>query len=74
MALGSLKWFDPRKGYGFIIPDDGAADVFVHISAIERAGISKLIEGDPIIYELVTDERSGRLRADNITLPPATAN
>ena len=75
MASGTLKFFDAKKGYGFIIPDDRAADVFVHITAIDRAGITKLVEGDPIHYDVVPDERSGRPRADNITLSlPATTH
>ena len=69
MATGILKWFDAAKGYGFILPPEAGADVFLHITAVERAGIERLIEGGPINYEIVTDLKSGRLRADNISIP-----
>jgi CspA family cold shock protein len=53
MAMGTVKWFNPTKGYGFIKPDEGDADVFVHISAVEKAGYTALAEGARISYELV---------------------
>ncbi|MGI2032990.1 cold-shock protein [Rhizobium panacihumi] len=66
MASGTVKWFNATKGFGFIQPDDGAQDVFVHISAVERAGMNGLKDGQKINYELVTDKRSGRVSADNL--------
>ena len=69
MATGTLKWFSVVKNYGFIISPDGGKDVFLHISAIERAGITKLVEGHPINFDIVTDLKTGRLRADHISIP-----
>lgn len=66
MATGTVKWFNATKGFGFIQPDDGAQDVFVHISAVERAGMAGLKDGQKITYELVTDKRSGRVSADRL--------
>ncbi|MGO4173347.1 cold-shock protein [Bosea sp. RAF48] len=66
MASGSVKWFNATKGFGFIQPDDGGQDVFVHISAVERAGLRDLREGQKISYELVQDKRSGKSSADNL--------
>ena len=66
MATGTVKWFNATKGFGFIQPDDGAADVFVHISAVERAGMRELQEGQKISYELVADKRSGKMSADRL--------
>jgi CspA family cold shock protein len=66
MATGTVKWFNATKGFGFIQPDDGAQDVFVHISAVERAGLGSLNDGQKISYELVSDKRSGRMSADNL--------
>ena len=66
MATGIVKWFNATKGFGFIQPDDGSKDVFVHVSAVERAGLSNLNEGQKIIYELVADRRSGKMAADNL--------
>ena len=65
MAIGTVKFFNPTKGFGFIAPEDGANDVFVHISALERAGMSTLSEGQRISYEVVSER--GTLAADNIS-------
>ena len=64
MATGKVKWFNETKGYGFIAPDDGSKDVFVHISAVERAGLRSLKENQAVSFELVTDRRSGKQSAD----------
>ena len=66
MSTGTVKWFNGQKGYGFIKPDDGGADVFVHISAVERAGLRTLNEGDKITYDLERDRRSGKMAAANL--------
>lgn len=66
MATGTVKWFNGTKGYGFIQPDDGGADVFVHISAVERAGLRSLNEGQKVTYELEQDRRSGKMSAGNL--------
>lgn len=66
MASGSVKWFNATKGFGFIQPEDGGQDVFVHISAVERAGMRDLREGQKISYEIVQDKRSGKNSADNL--------
>ncbi|ACL56800.1 cold-shock protein [Methylobacterium nodulans] len=66
MNTGTVKWFNDQKGYGFIQPDDGGKDVFVHISAVERAGLRGLVEGQKISYELQTDKRSGKVSAGNL--------
>jgi CspA family cold shock protein len=66
MATGTVKWFNATKGFGFIQPDDGSADAFVHISAVERAGMRGLNEGQKITYELVKDRKSGKMSADNL--------
>ena len=66
MATGTVKWFNIQKGFGFIQPDNGGADAFVHISAVERAGMSTLNEGQKVEYELVADRRSGKLSAANL--------
>ena len=66
MAPGTVKWFNATKGFGFIQPDAGGADVFVHISAVERAGLSGLNEGQKIAYEIVADKRTGRSSADKL--------
>ena len=66
MATGTVKWFNATKGYGFIQPDDGGNDVFVHISAVERAGLGTLREGQKISYEIVRDRKSGKNSADNL--------
>ena len=67
MATGTVKWFNPTKGYGFIMPDDGTKDVFVHVSAVERAGKRALAEGQKIGYEVSRGER-GRMSAVNLTI------
>ena len=66
MSTGTVKWFNTQKGYGFIQPDDGSQDVFVHISAVERAGLYELREGQKVSYELTQDRRSGKLAADQL--------
>ncbi|MFQ5562548.1 MAG: cold-shock protein [Parvularculaceae bacterium] len=66
MATGTVKWFNGQKGYGFIQPDDGGKDVFVHATAVERAGMSALQEGQKISYELATDR--GKTAAANLQL------
>lgn len=66
MATGTVKWFNATKGFGFIQPDEGGTDVFVHISAVERAGIRDLNEGQKISYDVVADKRSGKSSADNL--------
>jgi CspA family cold shock protein len=65
MALGTVKWFNAQKGFGFIQPDDGGKDVFVHISAVERAGLGSLREGQKIRYEVITDR--GKQAADHLS-------
>ena len=65
MATGTVKWFNPTKGYGFIQPDDGGKDVFVHISAVERAGMPTLNEGDRLSFEIEVDRR-GKYAAVNL--------
>jgi cold shock protein len=66
MATGTVKWFNPTKGYGFIQPDAGGADVFVHITALEAAGLRSLNEGQKVSYELVTNK--GKTSAGNLKL------
>lgn len=66
MATGTVKWFNATKGFGFIQPDNGGEDAFVHISAVERAGMRGLNEGQKITYELVKDRKSGKMSADNL--------
>ncbi len=67
MATGTVKWFNPTKGYGFIEPSDGSKDVFVHISAVERAGIASLNEGAKVNYELQAGQ-NGKSSAENLSL------
>ena len=64
MAVGTVKWFDPAKGFGFIQPETGGKDVFVHISAVQRAGMDTLSEGQRVNYEVVTER--GKLAADKL--------
>ncbi|MCJ8054175.1 cold-shock protein [Shinella curvata] len=66
MNTGTVKWFNSTKGFGFIQPEDGSTDVFVHISAVERAGMGSLNEGQKITYEIVRDRKSGKNSADNL--------
>ncbi|HEV3044432.1 MAG TPA: cold-shock protein [Roseiarcus sp.] len=67
MATGTVKWFNATKGFGFIQPDDGGKDVFVHISAVERAGLSGLAEGQKVKYEIEQDRRTGKSSAGQLS-------
>jgi len=67
MAIGTVKWFNPDKGFGFIQPDNGGADVFVHISAVERAGMTNLVEGQKINFEIEQDRRTGKSAAGSLS-------
>ena len=67
MTKGTVKWFNPDKGFGFIQPEDGSKDAFVHISAVERAGLSSLNEGQKVSFELVSG-RDGKMSADNLSV------
>ncbi len=66
MSTGTVKWFNTQKGFGFIQPDDGGKDVFVHISAVQRSGLQTLNEGQKISFEIVQDKRSGKAAAENL--------
>ena len=66
MATGTVKWFNPTKGFGFIQPDDGGADVFVHVSAVERSSLGTLNEGQKLSFELERDQRSGKMSAGQL--------
>lgn len=66
MATGTVKWFNSTKGFGFIQPDDGSQDVFVHISAVERAGMRDLVEGQKIGFEVARDNKSGKMAAEQL--------
>ncbi len=66
MASGTVKWFNAQKGFGFIAPENGSTDVFVHISAVERSGLGDLREGQKVSYELVADRKSGKMSADQL--------
>jgi cold shock protein len=68
MPTGTVKWFNGQKGFGFIQPSDGGQDVFVHISAVERAGLSGLAEGQKVNFELKTDKMRGKTSAENLSL------
>jgi CspA family cold shock protein len=61
-----VKWFNSQKGFGFIQPDDGSTDVFVHVSSVERAGMYNLNEGQKVSYELVADQKTGKSAAENL--------
>jgi len=64
--MRTVKWFNPAKGFGFIQPGNGGKDAFVHISAVERAGLKHLVEGQKLEFDLVSDQRSGKLSAENL--------
>lgn len=66
MATGTVKWFNATKGFGFIQPNDGGADVFVHITAVERSGLGSLDEGQKVSFELERDQRSGKMSAGQL--------
>ena len=66
MTIGTVKWFNATKGFGFIAPDDGGNDVFVHISAVERAGIGSLNEGQKLSFEAKVDSKRGKSSAENL--------
>jgi CspA family cold shock protein len=66
MTTGTVKWFNATKGFGFIQPDDGSADVFVHISAVERAGMRSIVEGQKLGFELERDPKSGKMSAGQL--------
>ena len=66
MPVGTVKFFNTQKGYGFIAPEDGSPDVFVHISAVEKAGMSSLHEGPRVSFDLVADQRRGKTNAQNL--------
>jgi cold shock protein len=68
MATGTVKWFNGQKGFGFIEPSDGSKAVFVHISAVERAGLGGLAEGQKVQFELKTDKMRGKVSAENLSL------
>ncbi|WP_026606788.1 cold-shock protein [Methylocapsa acidiphila] len=66
MTTGTVKWFNAQKGFGFIAPDNGGNDAFVHISAVERSGLGDLREGQKLDFELVADRKSGKMSAENL--------
>ncbi|MBB3291333.1 MULTISPECIES: cold-shock protein [Rhizobium] len=66
MNTGTVKWFNSTKGFGFIQPDNGSTDVFVHVSAVERSGMRSLSDGQKITYDIVQDRKSGKNSADNL--------
>ena len=68
MPTGTVKWFNGQKGFGFIQPNDGCNDVFVHISAVERAGLSGLAEGQKVSFEIKVDKKRGKASAENLSL------
>jgi CspA family cold shock protein len=73
MATGTVKFFNQAKGFGFIAPDDGGSDVFVHVSAVERSGLDGLNDGDQVAFELEQDRRSGKLAAVDLQMIAAGA-
>ena len=66
MSTGTVKWYNAQKGYGFIQPEDGSKDVFVHVSAVERAGLYELKEGQKISFEVVANRKTGKSAAENL--------
>ena len=66
MATGTVKWFNATKGFGFIAPEEGGQDVFVHISAVERSGLQSLVEGQKIGFEVMRDRKTGKSAAENL--------
>jgi CspA family cold shock protein len=68
MTTGTVKWFNGQKGFGFIQPDDGSKDVFVHISAVERGGLGGLGEGQKVSFEAITDKQRGKVSAESLAL------
>lgn len=66
MSKGTVKWYNAQKGYGFIQPEDGSKDVFVHVSAVERAGMSELSEGQQVSFDVVASSKSGKSSAENL--------
>lgn len=68
MTMGTVKWFNAQKGFGFIAPDEGGNDAFVHISAVERSGIGELREGQKLAFDLLPDRKSGKMSADHLKL------
>ncbi|MFZ1680844.1 MAG: cold-shock protein [Rhizobiaceae bacterium] len=66
MTIGTVKFFNSTKGFGFIQPEDGSADVFVHISAVERAGLNSIVEGQKLSFDAVRDARNGKFAAENL--------
>ena len=66
MTTGTVKWFNATKGFGFIQPDNGGEDAFVHVSAVERAGMREIVEGQKVSYELERDKKSGKMSATNL--------
>ncbi|WP_455274135.1 cold-shock protein [Rhizobium herbae] len=66
MTTGTVKWFNSTKGFGFIQPDNGGEDAFVHVSAVERAGMREIVEGQKVSYELERDKKSGKMSATNL--------
>ena len=68
MNKGTVKWFNAQKGFGFIQPDQGGADIFVHISAVERSGLNGLNEGQTVSFEIVADRRTGKSAADRLQI------